>query len=122
MTLNIFIINTKSQVNQMDSKCCIELGVKLLCHSKEPIQNTLEYNCYVVNDSLFHTLAHYEGKKTQNSGIYVPTIDGDTYYGKLTRIIEIEYYDTARYVLFKCDWADIRRDRATRRTSMGSYL
>jgi hypothetical protein len=39
----------------------------------------------------------------------VPTVDGDTYYGNLTRIIEVEYCDTTRYVLFKCDWADIRK-------------
>jgi hypothetical protein len=103
MTLNIFIINTKSQVNQMDSKCRTELGVKLACHSKGPIQNALEYNRSVVNGSLFHTLAHDEGKKTQNSGVCISTIDGDTYYGKLTRIIEVEYYDTTKYVLFKCD-------------------
>jgi len=50
-------------------------------------------------------------KTTQNSGVCVPTVDDDTYYGKLTRIIEVEYYDTTRYMLFKCDWADIRKDR-----------
>jgi hypothetical protein len=122
MTLNIFIINTKSQVNQMDSKCRNELGVKLVCHSKGPIKNALEYNRYVVNGSLFRTLAHDEGKKTQNSGVCVPTVDGDTYYGKLTRIIEVEYYDTTRYVLFKCDWADIRRDRGYKEDQYGFTL
>jgi len=65
----------------------------------------------VVNGKLFRTVAQDEGKTTQNSGVCVPTVDGDTYYGKLTRIIEVEYYDTTRYVLFKCDWADIRKDR-----------
>jgi isopentenyldiphosphate isomerase len=65
MTLNIFIINIKSQVNQVDSKCRTELGVKLVCHSKWPIQNALKYNHYVVNGSLFRTLAYDEGKKTQ---------------------------------------------------------
>ena len=41
----------------------------------------------------------------------MPTVDDDTYYGKLTQIIEVEYYDRNRYVLFKCDWANITRGR-----------
>ena len=49
-------------------------------------------------------------KKTQNRCVCVPTVDGETYYRKLTRIFEVEYYDITRYVLFKCDWADITRD------------
>jgi hypothetical protein len=65
----------------------------------------------VVNGKLFRTVAQDKGKTTQNSGMCVPTVDDNTYYGKLTRIIEVEYYDTTRYVLFKCDWADIRKDR-----------
>jgi len=40
----------------------------------------------------------------------VPIVDGDTYYGKLTRIIEVEYYDEPCYVLFKCDWEHIKKD------------
>jgi hypothetical protein len=51
------------------------------------------------------------GKRSQNSGVYVPTVDGETYYGELTQIIEVEYYDQTKYVLFKCDWVDNTRDR-----------
>jgi hypothetical protein len=65
----------------------------------------------VVNGKLFRTVAQDEGKTTQNSDVRVSTVDGDTYYGKLTQIIEVKYYDTTRYVLFKCDWANIRKDR-----------
>jgi len=60
---------------------------------------------------LFCTLGHDVRKTTQNSGVCVPTVDGDTYYDKLTRIIEVEYYDKTRYVVFKCDWADIKKDK-----------
>jgi len=76
----------------------------------------------VVNGYLFRTVAQDEGKKTQNSIVCVPTIDDDTYYGKLTRIIEVEYYDTTRYVLFKCDWADIRKDRGWSEDEYGITL
>jgi len=31
------------------------------------------------------------GMRIQNSGVCVPTIDGETYYGKLTDIVEVEY-------------------------------
>jgi hypothetical protein len=41
----------------------------------------------------------------------MPTVDGNTNYGKLTQIIEVEYYDRIRYVLFKCDWANITKSR-----------
>ena len=44
----------------------------------------------------------------------MPTIDGETYYGKLTQIIEVEYYDRTKYVIFKCDWADNTRDKGYR--------
>jgi hypothetical protein len=57
----------------------------------------------VVNGKLFRTVAQDEGKTTQNSGVCALTVDGDTYYEKLTRIIEVEYNDTTRYVIVKCD-------------------
>jgi len=76
----------------------------------------------VVNGYLFRTVAQDEGKKTQNSIVCVSTVDDDTYYGKLTRIIEVEYYDTTRYVLFKCDWADIRKDRGWSEDEYGITL
>jgi hypothetical protein len=50
----------------------------------------VKYNRYVVNEKLFRTLAHDVGMRTQNSGVYVPTIEGDTYYGQLTDIVEVE--------------------------------
>ncbi len=46
----------------------------------------------MVNGKLFRTVAQDKGKTTQNSGMCVPTVDDNTYYGKLTRIIEVEYY------------------------------
>jgi hypothetical protein len=76
----------------MDQTRITELGDKLVWHSKGPIETAFKYNRYVVNGKLFRTVAQDEGKTTQNSGVCVPTVDGDTYYGKLTRIIEVEYY------------------------------
>jgi len=36
----------------------------------------IKYNRYVVNDKLFRTVAHDAGKRTQNSGVCVPIVDG----------------------------------------------
>jgi hypothetical protein len=87
-----------------------EMGDKLVMHCRRPKETAIRYNRYVVNGKLFRTRAHDAGKRTQNSGVCVPTVDGEMYYGKLTEIIEVEYYDRTKYVLFKCDWADTTRD------------
>jgi len=65
----------------------------------------------VVNGKLFRTIAHDAGKRTQNNGVCVPTVDWLTYYGKLTDIIEVKYYNRTKYVMFKCDWVNTMRDR-----------
>jgi hypothetical protein len=65
----------------------------------------------VVNGKLFYIIAYDVGRRSQNSGVCVPTVDGETYYGKLTKIIEVEYYDRTKYILFKCDWTDNTRGR-----------
>jgi hypothetical protein len=41
----------------------------------------------------------------------VPSVDGPTYYGKLTRIIEVQYYDESRHMLFRCDWTEIEKNK-----------
>jgi len=61
----------------------------------------------MVNGKLFRTLAHDVRRRTQNSG--------KMYYRKLTDVVEVEYYDRTKYVLFKCDWADPTRDRGFKR-------
>jgi hypothetical protein len=75
---------------------------------------TIKYNRYMVNSKLFCTLAHDVGRRTQNSGVCVPTIEGEMYYRQLTNIVEVEYYDRTTYVLFKCNWADPTVDRGFR--------
>jgi hypothetical protein len=59
-------------------------------------------------------LAHDVGRRTQNSGVCVPTVEDETYYGQLTDIVEIEYYDRTTYVLFNCNWVDHTIDRVFR--------
>ena len=53
--------------------------------------------------------------KTQNSGVCVVTKCGATYYGILIDIIELNYSDKYRYVLFKCQWVDIISGRGCKK-------
>jgi hypothetical protein len=106
----------------MDETRLTELGKKLKWHFKGSMQIAFEYNRYVVNGMLFRIVLRDEGKTTQNSGVCVPGEDGYTYYGKLTRIIKVEYYDGTRYVLFKYYWADIKINRGYKQDEYGVNL
>jgi hypothetical protein len=90
------------------------LGLKLVMRSRGLKETAVKYNRYVVNGKLFRTLAHDVGRRTQNSGVCVPTVECETYYGQLTDVVEVEYYDRTTYVLFKCNWADPTMDRGFR--------
>jgi hypothetical protein len=98
------------------------LGDKLVWHAKGPMRSAVEYSRYVSNGMLFRILFHDNGKTSQNCGVCMPTVDGPTYYGKLTRIIEVQYYDESRYVLFKCDWADIEKNKGYKEDEYGIPL
>jgi hypothetical protein len=100
----------------------MEMGEKLVMHCRRSMVLAVQYNRYVVNGELFRTIAYDVGKRSQNSGVYVPTVDGGTYYGKLTQIIEVEYYDWTKYVLFKRDWADNTRGRGYKLDKHGLTL
>ena len=44
------------------------------------------------------------------------------YYGVLYDIIELNYFDKLRYVLFKCNWADINSSRGYKIDEYGFVL
>jgi hypothetical protein len=90
------------------------LGQKLVMYCKGRKETTIKYNRYVVNGKLFRTLAHDVGRRILNSGVCVPNVEGETYYGQLTDIVEVEYYDRTTYVLFKCNWVDPTLDSGFR--------
>ena len=61
-----------------------------------------KFKCYVINGLKFRTKDSKATRKTQNSGVYVVIEGGATYYDVLIDIIELNYFDKYRYVLFKC--------------------
>jgi hypothetical protein len=96
-----------------------EMGEKLVMHCRGSRETTVRYSKYVVNGKLFHTLAFDVGKSMQNSEVCVSTVDGDTYFGKLIEVIEVEYFDRTKCVLFKCKWADSTRDKGYKEETYG---
>ena len=96
------------------------MGEKLVMYCKGLKKIAVKYNRYVVNGK-FRTLAIDIKNRTHNSGVCVPTINGETYYRKLTQIIEVEYYDKTKYVMFKCD-LDNTKDRGYKVDEYGITL
>jgi hypothetical protein len=69
------------------------MGDKLVIHCRGLRETTIKYNKYVINGKLFHTLAFDVGKMTHNSSVCIPTVDGETYFGKLTEEIKVGYFN-----------------------------
>ena len=91
--------------------------------ARGPNSDAKSYTEYIINGIRFRTKAHENNRKTQNSGVYVTTVttcyssskdkrpvEGDVpYYGVLKKVIELEYTDSIKVMLFQCDWVDIHR-------------
>ena len=64
-------------------------------------------------------------RKTQNSGVTLvsltpsfasskdenPKTEAVTFYGAINDIIELDYYDQFKFVLFKCDWFEVEEEK-----------
>ncbi|GJS58669.1 zinc finger, CCHC-type containing protein [Tanacetum coccineum] len=80
-----------------------------------------QYKGFITNGYRFFTRQREEFKKTQNSRVVVE-VEGRYYYGKLTNIIELEYYRGYKIVLFQCDWVDNRLYRGLKKDKYGFPL
>ena len=63
-----------------------------------------------INGYKFNTERHDAGLTTQNSGVVVlgaNDVETMSYYGVLQDIIEVQYLDGFRVILFKCKWFDV---------------
>lgn len=88
-----------------------------------PQKKAKRFSGYIFNGVRYHTKSREARRTTQNSGIMLkamtesyassrdqsPLSGNVNYYGVLTDIIEICYSKAYKFVLFKCDWADINR-------------
>ena len=82
-----------------------------------PLVNRLKH--YVINGLKFRSLNVETNRKMQNSGVSVVTEGGNTFYGVLTDIIELNYSDNIKHVLFKCTWVDDQNRRGYKTDEFG---
>ncbi|XP_030951560.1 uncharacterized protein LOC115975061 [Quercus lobata] len=99
-----------------------ELSDKVRWFSRYPDNEAKRFKRYVLNGLKFRTKDSETARKTQNSGVCVVTEGGATYYGVLIDIIELNYSDKYRYVLFKCQWADVISGRGCKKDDFGFPL
>ena len=99
-----------------------KLSDKLIWLARYPDNEAKQFKCYVINSLKFRIKDFEATRKTQNSGVCVVTEGGPTYYGVLINIIELNYSDKYRYVLFKCQWIDIISGRGLKKDEFGFPL
>ena len=87
-----------------------------------PNNEVKQFKRYVINGVKFHTKNPKVTRKTQNGRVCVVIEGGATYYGVLIDIIELNYSDKYRYVLFKCQWVDVISGRWCKKDEFGFPL
>ena len=91
----------------------------LVALSKWPYIYVKRFKHYVINGLKFRSVNDEANRKTQNSGVSVATDGGNTYYGILSDIIELNYSDNIKHVLFKCKWVHDQHRRGYRTDEFG---
>ena len=91
----------------------------LITLSKGPYTSVNQLKHYIINGLKFRSSNVEGNRKTQNSGVSVVTKGGNTYYGVLTNIIELNYSSNIRHVLFKCKWVDDENRRGYKTDEFG---
>jgi len=85
----------------------------MLSLARGPEKRAIFYRGYNVNGFRFHTNQCDESKRTQNNGVMVRGEDQSCnvpYYGQLTDIVELQYTEGNKVVLFKCGWYGVSRE------------
>ncbi|GMP88319.1 hypothetical protein CsSME_00040354 [Camellia sinensis var. sinensis] len=112
----------RSYVVAMDDTRKQQLADEIKWLAQGPNTLARRFKRYVVNGFKFRIKNYEETKKTQNSGVCVATEGGTMYYGVLIDIIELNYFDKLKYVLFKCNWADVNTSRGYKIDEYGFNL
>jgi hypothetical protein len=84
------------------------------------------FKAYTIGGVRFHVKEIEDKRKTQTSGVVVTKtsfVDGDVvYYGVLNDIIELNYYERFKVMLFKCDWVDVEQGKGVKKDPFGCTL
>ena len=95
------------QVMSIDASVKKKLSNKVIWLARYPDNEAKQFNHYAINGVKFCTKDFGVTRRTQNSGVCVVTEGGATYYGVLIDIIQLNYFNKYRYILFKCQWVDV---------------
>ncbi|XP_070010997.1 uncharacterized protein [Nicotiana sylvestris] len=125
----------KEQVKELEATSNILNDVKVLAQGPSYIAK--RFSAFDVNNGYrFRTQQSEEFNVTQNSGVmvvsktesYASTSDNApksaniTYYGRLNDIVELNYYEKFKVILFKCDWVDVTKGRGIKEDDLGFTL
>ncbi|KAK2416592.1 hypothetical protein QL285_038977 [Trifolium repens] len=102
-----------------------DVPLKLQELSKGPNDVAKRFSGYVVNGYRFHTMERDARRKTQNSGVTLvsltasfasskdenPLTEPVTFFGAIKDIIELNYYGHFKFVLFRCDWYEVEKEK-----------
>ncbi|KAG8374944.1 hypothetical protein BUALT_Bualt10G0048200 [Buddleja alternifolia] len=95
-----------------------EISEELRALAQGPNPVGKRYTGFIVNGFRFHVKKFENRRRTQNSGLIVtaqtssfssrndnnPIVGDITYYGVLQDIIELDYFQGGKIVMFECDW------------------
>jgi len=93
--------------------------LKALFHGPNSMAKRMK--AFTINGYRFHTEGRDKSKTTQNYGVMVEA-EGKPYYGKITDIIELDYFSECKVVLFRCDWVDVNSSRGRKEDKRGFTL
>ncbi|VVB03953.1 unnamed protein product [Arabis nemorensis] len=112
------------------------VSVDTRCLAQGPSDKVLKFSAYNINGFKFRTIEREQDLSTQNNAVFVssetisyassrdlnPRVGDVSYYGKLTEILELNYYDSFRVVLFKCKWFNTRDARGYKKDDFGHTM
>ncbi|XP_070051829.1 uncharacterized protein [Nicotiana tomentosiformis] len=98
------------RIMQMRKEGNSHVSCGLYSLARGPFDGIQRFKGYEINGFRFHTKQLEGNRVRQNSGVLVRGVtngQNTNYYGVITEIIELQYFEGKRIVLFQCDWWDV---------------
>ncbi|XP_016436993.1 uncharacterized protein LOC107763084 isoform X2 [Nicotiana tabacum] len=98
------------RIMQMRKEGNSHVSCGLYSLARGPFDGIQRFKGYEINGFRFHTKQLEGNRVRQNSGVLVRGVtngQNTNYYGVITEIVELQYFEGKRIVLFQCDWWDV---------------